>query len=107
VRSKPLSDTDVNDEIYKAILETLSARHGRVLSPQKHDLPEWLGKGWLVSFELPGIQPEGTPAIRAALFHDENGRPMLAREIVVRDTDGNYPKWKPLSFWKSFEPPLP
>jgi hypothetical protein len=94
-----LSDTNVDDEIYKVILDTLSARHGRVLSPQTHDLPEWLGKGWLVSFELPNKQQK-TPPIRAALFHDENGRPMLAREFVVRDADRNYPKWKPLSSWK-------
>jgi hypothetical protein len=97
----------VDDKIYKVILDTLSARHGRVLSPQKHDLPDWLGKGWLVSFELPSARQERMPVIRAALFRDENGRPILAREFVVKDADGNYPKWKPLSFWKSFEPPVP
>jgi hypothetical protein len=95
----------VDDEIYKAILDTLSARHGRILSPQKHDAPESFGKGWLVSFELPSVSQEGKPVIRAALFRDENGRPMLAREFVVRDADGNYPKWNPLSSWRSIKPP--
>jgi hypothetical protein len=50
--------------------------------------------------DVPSAQQEGAPVICATLFHDENGRPVLAREFDIRDADGNYPKWKPLGFWK-------
>jgi hypothetical protein len=87
----------MDDHVRGSIQESLQRRHGSILRLQGHDAPEWLGKGWLVSFELPSIPREGMPVIRAALFHDENGRPVLAREFDVRDAEGNYPKWKPLA----------
>jgi hypothetical protein len=89
----------MDDNVRRSIHESLQRKHGNIVRLQSHDAPDWLGKGWLVSFELPSSPQHGMPVIRAALFHDES-RPVLAREFAVRDADGNYPEWKPLSSWK-------
>ncbi len=87
----------MDDEVRRSINESLKKKHGKVVRLQSHDAPEWLGTGWFVSFEIPKRFAERMPVIRAAFFCNENGRPVLAREIVVRDADGNYPQWKPLA----------
>jgi hypothetical protein len=86
-----------NEEIESKIREILHSRHGTILFPQKHHLPEWFGEGWFVSFEISKRPDEKMPVIRAAFFRNENGRPMLAREFVVRDADGNYPAWRSIA----------
>ena len=92
-----MSERDLDDENFKAMLNALIGRHGPVLSPRKHDAPELLGQGWLVSFELPKSKAEKMPVVRAAFFRDENSRPVLAREFIVRDGEGNYPAWRSIA----------
>ena len=87
----------MDDEIRSSIDESLKRKHGKIVGLQVHNVPEWFGKGWLVSFELPEPTSAKTSVIGATLFHDENGKPVLAREFVVKDADGNYPQWKSLA----------
>ena len=87
----------MDDDVRKSIHESLQRKYGNIVRLQSHDVPEWLGNVWLVSFELHGAPQEGKRVVRAALFNDESGGPVLAREIVIRDADENYPPWKPLA----------
>jgi hypothetical protein len=82
-----------NQEIHGIIIDSLKRTHGEILRIQKHDAPEWFGDGWLVSFEVP---KRAGPIIRVAFFRNEEGKPVLANEIVVRDADGKYPPWRHL-----------
>jgi hypothetical protein len=93
---QPLIEMD-DQEIYKFIQERLARIYDKIVGIQRHDAPEWFGDGWLVSFELPRRNSDQTPVTRVAFFHNENGTPKLARDIVVKDGNGKYPAWRPLS----------
>jgi hypothetical protein len=86
-----------NQEIHGIIIDSLKRKHSEILRIQKHDAPEWFGDGWLVSFEVPKHTGEEMPVIRVAFFRNEEGKPVLAKEIVVRDADGRYPPWRPVA----------
>ena len=86
-----------NEEIHSIIIDCLRRKHGEILRIQKHDAPEWFGDGRLVSFEVPKQASELMPIVRLAFFRNENGKAVLAKELVVRDADGNYPPWRSLS----------
>jgi hypothetical protein len=95
----------MDDDVRKSIEESLRRKHGNIVRLQSHDAPEWFGDGWLVSFELPKRAGELTQVVRVAFFRNENGKPMLAKELVVRDADGNYPPWRSLKdFGSRFDP---
>ena len=49
---------------------------------QTHDAPDWFGDGWLVSFEVPKRASEEMSIIRAAFFRNDNGKPVLAKDIL-------------------------
>ena len=89
--------TEMDDEVRRIIDEGLRRKHGNIVRLQGHDAPEWFGKGWLVSFELPKRAIDRTPLVFAAFFREENGRPVLAKEMVIREVKGDYPQWKPLT----------
>ena len=85
------------EEIHGIIVDLLRRKHGEIFGIQKHDVPEWFGDGWLVSFEVP--KPgEKAPIVLAAFFRNESGKPMLAKEVVVRDAEGKYPPWRRFEF---------
>ena len=86
-----------NEEIHGIIIDFLKRKHGEILRIQKHDAPEWFGDGWLVSFEVPKRTGEEMPVIRVAFFRNEEGKPVLAKEIVVRDADGRHPPWRSIA----------
>ena len=90
-------------EIQKSIQERLKSEHGDVVRMQSHDAPDWFGDGWLVSFEVPKRASEEMPIIRAAFFRNDNGKPVLAKDILVRDAHGNYTalSWTPRGWARS------
>jgi hypothetical protein len=87
----------MDDDVRKSIDESLKRTHGNIVRLQSHDTPEWFGNGWLVSFELPKRTGEKMPVIRVAFFRNEEGKPVLAKEIVVRDADGRYSPWRSIA----------
>jgi hypothetical protein len=86
-----------NEEIHKAIRERLKSEHGDIVRVHSQNAPKWFGDGWLVSYEVPKRPSEKTPIIRATFFRNEDGKPVLAKEIIVRDGYGNYAEtlWTP------------
>jgi hypothetical protein len=86
--------SDMDDDVRRSIDESLKRKHGNIVRLQSHDAPEWLGNGWLVSFEVPKRTDELMPVVRVAFFRNENGNAVLAREFVVRNADGSYPSWR-------------
>ena len=87
----------MDDEVRRSIDESLKRKHGNIVRLQSHDAPEWFGDGWLVSFEVPKRPGELMPVVRVAFFRNENGKAVLAKELVVRDADGNYPSWRSIN----------
>jgi hypothetical protein len=87
----------MDDEVRRSINESLKRKHGNIVRLQSHDAPEWFGESWLVSFEVPNRAGELMPVMRVAFFRNENGKAVLAKELVVRDADGNYPPWRSLN----------
>lgn len=87
----------------KSIQERLKKEHGDIIRIQSHEAPDWFGDGWLVSFEVPKHASEAMPIIRAAFFRNDNGKPVLAKDIVVRDGYGNYTalSWTPRGWARS------
>jgi hypothetical protein len=79
-----------NEEIEQHIRERLKEKHGDIVRIQSHDAPDWFGNGWLVSFEVPRRASEEMSIIRAAFFRNDDGKPALAKDFVVRDSHGNY-----------------
>ena len=86
----------MDDDVRKSIEESLKRKHGNIVRLQSHDAPEWFGNGWLVSFEVPKQAGELMPVVRVAFFRNENSNAVLAKELVVRDADGNYRSWRPV-----------
>ena len=86
--------SDMDDDVRRSIEESLKRKHGNIVQLQSHDVPEWFGKGWLVSFENLKRTDELMAVVRVAFFRNENGKAVLAKEFVVRDADGNYPSWR-------------
>ena len=86
--------TDMADEVRRSIEESLKRKRGDIIRLQSHDVPEWFGNGWLVSFEVPKRAGELMPVVRVAFFRNENGNAVLAQEFVVRNADGSYPSWR-------------
>jgi hypothetical protein len=84
----------MDDDVRRSIEESLKRKHGDIIRLQSHDVPEWFGDGWLVSFEIPKRTDELMPVVRVAFFRNENGKAVLAKEFVVRDAEGNYPSWR-------------
>ena len=84
----------MDDDVRRSIDESLNRKHGNIVQLQGHDAPEWLGNGWLVSFEVPKRAGELMPVVRVAFFRNENGKAVLAKEFVVRNADGSYPSWR-------------
>ena len=87
----------MDDHVRRSIEESLKRKHGNIVRLQSHDVPEWFGDGWLVSFEIPKRTDELMPVVRLAFFRKENGKAVLTKEIVVKDADGNYPPWRSLN----------
>jgi hypothetical protein len=92
-----------DEEIHKSIQERLKKEHGDIIRIQSHEAPDWFGDGWLVSFEVPKHASKEMPIIRAAFFRNDNGKPVLAKDIVVRDGYGNYTalSWTPRGWARS------
>ena len=92
-----------DEEIRKSIQERLKKEHGDINRIQNREAPDWFGDGWLVSFEAPRHASEEMPIIRAAFFRNDNGKPVLAKDIVVRDGYGNYAalSWTPRGWARS------
>jgi hypothetical protein len=86
-----------SEEIHSVIIDCLRRKHGEIMRVQKHDAPEWFGDGLMVSFELPKRAGEKMPVTCVAFFRNEEGKPALAKEIVVRDADGNYASWSSIA----------
>jgi hypothetical protein len=87
----------MDDEVRRSIDESLKRKHGNIVRLQSHDAPEWFGNGWLVSFEAPKPTGELMSVLRVAFFHNQNGKAVLAKELVVRDADGKYPAWRSIA----------
>jgi hypothetical protein len=79
-----------DEEIDKSIRERLMKEHGEIVRIQRHEAPDWFGNGCLVSFEVPKSASEEVPIVRAAFFRNDNGNPVLAKDILVKDSTGNY-----------------
>src|ERR1700730_14983929 len=84
----------MDDDVRRSIEESLKRKHGNIVSLQSHDVPEWFGDGWLVSFEIPKRTDELRAVVRVAFFRNENGKAVLAKEFVARNADGSYPPWR-------------
>jgi hypothetical protein len=96
--------TDIDNELRKSIDESLKRKHGNIVRLQSHDVPEWFGDGWWVSFEVPKRAGELMPVVRVAFFRNENSKAVLVKELVVRDADGSYPSWRSINdFVSRFE----
>lgn len=86
-----------SEEARKIIADCLTHKYGEISHIQKHDPPEWFGDGWMVSFETPAPAAGEMPVIRVAFFRNEMGKPTLAKEMVVRNSDGKYPPWRSIA----------
>jgi hypothetical protein len=89
--------TRMEDEVRRSIDESLKRKHGNIVRLQSHDAPEWFGNGWMVSFEVPKRAGELMPVVRVAFFRNDNGNAVLAKEFVVRNADGHYPRWRSIA----------
>jgi hypothetical protein len=87
----------MDEDVRRNIDESLNRKHGNIVRLQSHDVPEWFGDGWLVSFGIPKRPDDLMPIVRLAFFRNENGKAVLAKELVVRDADGKYPAWKSIA----------
>jgi hypothetical protein len=87
----------MDEDVRRSIDDSLKRKHGNIVRIQSHDAPEWFGNGWLVSFEIPKRAGELMPVVLGAFFRNENGKALLAKELVVRDADGKYPAWRSIA----------